>query len=324
MRPFLFSLIVPAVCFAQAPKIVVDQAHFNFGKLFGETKAVHRFRVTNQGSAQLNISRLNPSCGCTSTVMGQWTLNPGQSTEVEATFNPAGFRGLVHKSIQVISNDPSTPTLTLTFEAEVLREVNPSMDSVFYQDIARSAGTQRQSVTFSSGNGHPVRILDASFADAPFLKAAVHPKGLDAVVDITLNPREVPPSRAIGTTTLNVRTDNPKAGNLAISVIWELRASIVAQPIRVAWVEAAGKEQRAKLVFRHVDKKPFRIKGAKSTLSLLRIEGLDKAGSLAEEHELTVVLGAQAKAGMYNEKILVQTDSPDQPEVEVRVAASLR
>lgn len=325
MRLSMLSLIVPAVCLAQQPpRIVVDQAHFNFGKLFGEGKAVHRFRVTNQGSSPLNISRLNPSCGCTSTVIGQWTLNPGQSTEVEATFNPTGFRGPIHKSIQVVSNDPATPTLTLTFEAEVLRDVNPSADSLFYQDIARSAGPQRQTVTFTSATGQPVHIQEASFTDAPFLKAVVHPKGQAGTVEVILNPREVPPARTIGTATLNVRAGNGKANPIAISVIWELRASIVAQPIRVAWVEPAGREQRAKLVLRHVDKKPFRIKGAKTTLSLLRVEGVERAGHLAEEHELTVVLSAQAKAGMYNEKVLIQTDSPDQPEVEVRVAASLR
>ena len=37
-----------------------------------------------------------------------------------------------------------------------------------------------------------------------------------------------------------------------------------------------------------------------------------------------MVLAANAQAGLYNEKVLLTTDSPDQPELELRVAAALR
>jgi hypothetical protein len=107
-----------------------------------------------------------------------------------------------------------------------------------------------------------------------------------------------------------------------ITVQWELKASIQAEPMRVAWVEAAGKELRTKVLLKQVDGKPFRILSAKTTHSLLRVEGTGKGQ--APQHELQVVLAATAKAGMYNEKVTLTTDSPDQPEVELRVAASLR
>ena len=78
---------------AKVPVIAIEQPHFDFGRIYADTKAVHRFKVANKGAAPLNISRLIPSCGCTSTVIGQWTLDPGESTEVEATFNPARVPG---------------------------------------------------------------------------------------------------------------------------------------------------------------------------------------------------------------------------------------
>jgi hypothetical protein len=37
-----------------------------------------------------------------------------------------------------------------------------------------------------------------------------------------------------------------------------------------------------------------------------------------------VVLAAKARPGLYTEKVLLTTDDPDQPELELRVAASLR
>ena len=122
MRIPALVLLAPVVCLAQAaPHISFEASHFDFGKISADTKVSHRFKVTNTGQAPLNITRLNPSCGCTSTVLGKWTLAPGESTDIEVTFNPAGFRGLSRKSIQVVSDDPASPTSTLTFEADVVR-----------------------------------------------------------------------------------------------------------------------------------------------------------------------------------------------------------
>ncbi|NTV73610.1 MAG: DUF1573 domain-containing protein [Holophaga sp.] len=321
MRPFLFSLIVPVLCLAQAPSISVDQPHFDFGKLHGDAKAVHRFKISNKGNAALNISRLNPSCGCTSTVIGQWTLNPGQSTEVEATFNPVGFRGPVHKSIQVVSNDPANPTVDLTFEAEVLREIMPSSEAVFLQDVQRTA-PRKVSVRLVSGNGKPVHVTDARSPVDHYISFSVRPEGNDAWVDIHLEGTKIPASRQSGTDAVVVKTDNPRAAVINVTVQWELRASVIAEPGRVAWVEPAGKELRSKVVLKQVDGKPFRILSARTTNPVLKVEGAGKGA--ASRHDLQVVLAANAKAGMYSEKILVTTDSPDQPEVEIRVAASLR
>ncbi len=321
MRTLVFSLMVPALCAAQAPAISVDQPHFDFGKISGDAKAVHRFKVSNKGNAPLNISRLNPSCGCTSTVIGQWTLNPGQSTEVEATFNPSGFRGLVHKSIQIVCNDPSNPTLSLTFEAEVQREIMTSTDAVFFQDVLRTV-PRKTSVKFSSGNGQPVHITKTDIPDAPYLTTNVRADGKDAWLDILLDGRKIPANRQIETRTVIVHTDNPKMPLVNISVEWQMFASILADPVRVAWVEPPGKEQRTRIALRQVDGKPFRILSARCTNPLLRVEGLGKGP--AAQQEVYVVLSASAKAGMYNEKVVLVTDSPDQPELELRVAASLR
>jgi hypothetical protein len=322
MRSFVLCLMVPTLCAAQqVPVIAVDQTHFNFGKIYAEGKTTHRFKVTNKGTANLNISRLNPSCGCTSTVIGQWTLEPGQSTEIEATFNPSGFRGTVHKSIQVVSNDPANPTVNLTFEAEVLREIMASSEVVFFQDVMRTV-PRKSSVKFTSGSGQPVKLTQAVAAGAPYLTTSLRQDGNDAWVDLLFDGKLVPPGRPVGTDAVVVHTDNAKVPTINVTVQWEMRASLAVDPVRVAWVEPAGKELRAKVTIKQVDGKPFRILSAKTTNPVLRVEGADKKDTV--QHELVVILSANAKAGMYNEKVLLVTDSPDQPELEFRVAASLR
>jgi len=320
----LASLAAPAavVCMAQAaPHISFDATHFDFGKIPGDVKVSHRFKVTNTGQAPLNITRLNPSCGCTSTVIGKWTLAPQESTEVEVAFNPAGFRGLSRKSIQVISDDPASPTTTLTFEADVVREIMPSTDSVFFQDLVRSV-PRKASVKLASGTDKPVKLTEARAPGAPYLSAALRQDGKDAWVDITLDGHKIPAGRTVGADAIIVTTANPKVPTVTLTVQWELRASVVADPVRVAWSETVGQELHTKVVLKQADGKPFRILSARTTNPVLTVEGITKAA--APRQEIEVVLAADAKPGLYTEKVILALDDPNQPELELRVAASLR
>ena len=322
MRIPALVLLAPVVCLAQAaPHINFEASHFDFGKISADTKVSHRFKVTNTGQAPLNITRLNPSCGCTSTVLGKWTLAPGESTDIEVTFNPAGFRGLSRKSIQVVSDDPASPTSTLTFEADVVREIMPSTDSVFFQDLVRSV-PRKISVKLTSGTERPVELTDAKAPGAPYLATALRRDGKDAWVDITLDGRKIPAGRQLGADAVIVRTTNPKVPSITLTVQWEMRADVTADPLRVAWSEPAGKPLSSKVLLKQVDGKPFRILSWKSTNPALSVTGSDQPA--ASRHEIEVVLSADARPGLYTEKVLLTLDDPNQPQLELRVSASLR
>lgn len=320
------TLLVPALVAAQAPAppqphINFDSLHFDFGKIPGDAKVVHRFKVTNTGKATLNITRLNPSCGCTSTVLGKWSLAPEESTEVEVTFNPAGFGGLSRKSVQVVSDDPANPMVTLTFQADVVREVNPSTETVFFQDVVRTV-PRKASVRLSSGNNRPVRVTDTRAPGASWLSAKTRPEGNDAWVDITLDGRKIPTSKMVGADPVIIRTTSSKVPSVTIMVQWEMRPSVTADPVRVAWAEAAGQELTAKVVLRQTDNKPFRILSARATGIHLKLSDLPK--DAAPRQEFQVILPADTPAGLYTEKINLTLDDPDQPQLELRVSAALR
>jgi hypothetical protein len=322
MRIPAIIVLASAACLAQAvPHLTLDATHFDFGKIPADTKVSHKFKVTNTGKAPLNITRLNPSCGCTSTVLGKWTLMPDESTEIEVNFNPAGFRGLSRKSIQVVSDDPASPTTTLTFEADVVREIMPSTDSVFFQDVVRTV-PRKASVKLSSGNDKPVKLTEARAPGAPYLGTALRQDGNDAWVDITLDGRKIPPGRQLGADAVIVRTANPRVPTVTITVQWEMRPSVTSDPLRVAWSEPAGTELQHAVVLKQVDGKPFRILSAKTTNPLLKVVDADPTS--APRHEIQVVLSAEAKPGLYTEKVMLTLDDPDQPELELRVSASLR
>ncbi len=317
----LLALVVPVVCIAQAPVITFEKAHHDFGKIGTERKVSYRFKVTNTGQATLNITRLNPSCGCTSTVIGTWSLEPGESTEVEASFDPRGFRGLVRKSIQVISNDPAHGEVSLSFEAEVVQEIMPSTNTVFFYDLQRSS-PKKATVRLASGNGQPVQVKQTKAPGAPYLRATAKSEGNDALLEIELDGRKLSSGKQRGVDSLTVLTTSDKMPVITISVQWELKATVLSAPERVAWVEPAGKELRSTIKLKQQDGKDFRVTGAKCSTPLLKIAGLGKAG--APQQELQVILAASAKPGTYSENVIFFLDDPNQPELNLRISAVLR
>jgi hypothetical protein len=327
MKDFLAAaLFVPALL-AQAPEptqnpvITFAKTHVDLGKIPADRKVTCRYSVTNTGKAYLNITRVEASCGCTYTMLGKWSLAPGESTEVEASFNPAGFRGVVRKNLTVTSNDPVNPRVTLSFEADVIQEIVPEPSVLFFQDLLRSA-SRKSAVRLKSGNGQPVQVKEVKTPGASYLSTSFRSDGNDVILEVAVDGQKLPAHKQTGTDSISVITTSERMRVVNINVQWDVKPVITATPERVGWVEAAGKMLRTAVILKHADGKPFRVTGAKPTHSAIHIEGLGKAG--AAQQEIQVVLGPEAKAGTYQESVLLTLDDPDQPEYTLRVTAILR
>lgn len=305
---------------APQPAISFDAMHHNFGKISPDKKVGHKFKVFNKGNAVLNITGVNPSCGCTYTAPAKWSLTPGESTEIEAIFNPTGYRGPVRKSLVVISNDPKKPSETLTFEAEVIQEINLKSNAIFFLDVPRTK-PMNSSIRLESGNGEQVVITEVKAAGAPYYRFSHRSDGKDAVLDITFDGKLVPTGQQRGADTITIRHTNPRVPPIVLTSQWELKPAITATPDKVVWQEQAGKELRTKLVLKSATGKPFILKFVSCTNANVRLEGLSPHS--APQQEFTVILGKGAKPGTTNDWLTLSTSDPDQPQLLVRIAAIL-
>jgi len=305
---------------AQAPVITFDKTHHDFGRITPDRKVAARYKVTNTGNAFLSITQVRPSCGCTYTMLGKWSLAPGEATEIEAMFDPKGIKGIVRKSIEVVCNDPKTPNLSLTLEAEVVQEIMPSVESVYFHSVPKS-GTTRSQVRYASGNGEAVQILDVKAPGAPFLSFAHRAEGKDQVLEVAFDGKKVPAGQLRGVEQATVRFTNARMNQLPLNIQWDLKPAIQASPVELVFQDTPGKELRQKLTLKQADGKAFRVTGSRPSLQGMRVEGLNQKASTVE---LTVILPASVKAGRYSEVLSLTTDDPDQPELTVRVAAILK
>src|SRR5574341_353214 len=106
------------------PKLVIQTLEHNFGEIRKGSVAAHSFTFKNEGKADLEITRVAPSCGCTSSEFTK-VGPPGQEGKVTLTFNSVGFNFAVAKSAEVYTNDPEHPQFTLMMNAVVAGDDAP-------------------------------------------------------------------------------------------------------------------------------------------------------------------------------------------------------
>jgi len=104
---------------AKSPRIAVDPVAFDFGKAL-QNKTLHKdFVVRNVGAADLEISRVSTTCGCTAALADSTVVKPGASTTLRVDLQTRTYTGKLERKILVESNDPKSP-LELKVQATVV------------------------------------------------------------------------------------------------------------------------------------------------------------------------------------------------------------
>lgn len=101
----LVSALMSTMMWAQDPVITFDKLEHNFGTIReqdGRVTTIFTFR--NEGMSPLVLSNVRASCGCTTPKWPKQPIEPGESGEIQVTYNPNGRPGHFQKTITVTSN----------------------------------------------------------------------------------------------------------------------------------------------------------------------------------------------------------------------------
>lgn len=133
MKNLLSALLLTFIAFSMqaqqlGPNISWESPTHNFGDIQEKDgKVTHKFKFTNTGNEALVITRVKPSCGCTSSDYTKAPVKPGQKGYVSATFDPARRPGKFSKSITVTTN-AKPPISTLRFTGNVIPKPKTKRD----------------------------------------------------------------------------------------------------------------------------------------------------------------------------------------------------
>jgi hypothetical protein len=112
---FLLSFVTGIIAQINAPKISVKNDHHDFATIVEGEIVTHQFEIKNAGTAELIISQVHASCGCTAAKPEKMKLKPGEKTFVKVEFNSENRLGPQEKFVYVSSNDPINPEYKLSF-----------------------------------------------------------------------------------------------------------------------------------------------------------------------------------------------------------------
>ena len=109
---------------ASGPRISFANAVHDFGKVRSGEVVKFNYAFTNTGNETLEITAVQPSCGCTAA--GDWTrrVEPGQTGIIPIQFNALNYNGPVLKTVSVVSNDKTVPTTVLQLKGTIWRPVD--------------------------------------------------------------------------------------------------------------------------------------------------------------------------------------------------------
>ncbi len=101
------------------PLIIFDTLEHDFGTIIEGEKLMCYFTYQNNGDAQLLLTSVKASCGCTTPDWSSEPLGPGKREELKVLFDASGRKGKQHKQITVHSNG-GTKAVYLTIKANVI------------------------------------------------------------------------------------------------------------------------------------------------------------------------------------------------------------
>jgi hypothetical protein len=296
------------------PAIEVREPTHDAGIIEEGTAIKLQFTVANKGSADLELKRVKPDCGCS---VARWekVISPGKEGTIDAEVHTEFFRGKVTKGFTVFSNDPVTPEMRLSVTAQVkpLVNVTPGRAAL----LAVEDEPVSMEFTVERNGGHAMKIVDI-VPNAAYLKGewTALPGEGRYTVKVTATA-ETPQGRNV--VPFVVKTDLPKAG--MISLVLTVDRGIISVPPMLFYglVPKEMNEPRQAAVTISRQKGGFHVKEA--TVDDPKLQAKLETVRDGGEYRITVVYGGGWEPGIVRKTLTITTDDPQQPVITIPIQA---
>jgi hypothetical protein len=315
-----------------APKIVITKTEFDAGEVKEGPTITHKFEFRNEGTAPLEIKNVVLTCGC-ETVDYDKVIAPGQDGHITLLVKTAGLNGALSKLIVVTTNDAKKPSIDLVLHLTVINDTKGPQGQVIGSFIVYPSNQVAKTVPIGTAADFALTVYTTSTPPARITKAVsesgkfnvtFEPAAGNRFVVRAVSPANLPVGRYQDS--VKLFTDSKETPQIEVqldaAVVLPLRLSPKSLVFdRVASIE--GETPRAsKFVWIMQSGGPaLEIKEVQSSLSFLTAERTENnnAGSVI----LRVHFTAIPPKGSHTGKIVVTTNLPAQPQLEIEVAVNV-
>ena len=198
------AILLPFTLAFSQPKASIESDSIKFGDVYAGEVRTARIRVSNIGNKPLEIVQVQTSCGCTTTKQPSGAIAPGNSDDIEVTYNSTGFRGEIHKQVYVTTNDPSGQSFVVTMVGTIKEELEPvGISGLLWLSTVQLGKSVEQAVSWKNVSGKPITVRKVS-SDADQFK-------------IKWERKTIPPNETFGVQVLLTATkENYQAGTITL------------------------------------------------------------------------------------------------------------
>jgi hypothetical protein len=222
----------PAAAGSGAPKVVCDAPVFDFGVVMGQDSVSHKFILKNVGGQELNVEKVQTSCGCTTAQLSTQKIPAGGQVELSATLSLVGRRGRQQKSIYVMSNDPASPQYRVEITGEVRREIDVSPEMVVFSGTeGDQPPDQKVTVTVNLDTNVLLTGVETNNQSRYGVTMETVEAGKRYTLTVRLNTNGFTSGSARDQVT--VRTDHPKFGQVGIPIFTTIQKEVTAVPVQL-------------------------------------------------------------------------------------------
>jgi hypothetical protein len=313
---------------------------FDFGKILCDKPVEHVFKFKNSGDANLVITSATGSCHCTVPALQKSEYAPGEEGEIKVVFDPKGkAAGKVQQRITVVSNDPTSPTTSLTIEADLMAIVNvePARLVAFGQIAKGETKTMELNFTGRLENFEVTSVtFDGTGEEIKPVIGTPEPVEINGEKMRRVNVKLVyPPAKKIERFQRNViiTTNDAREKEIKLPVMGEVLGDIDVRPLRVSMGLVAREAQFSNTAtISSRSGKPFKIKGIKQVASPgradpeLKFDIKPVTKGSGDPSEYTIAIEGKAPNGGFRSVIdcEVLTDMPGEETIKMGVYVVVR
>lgn len=196
-----------------AQTLALAESRFDAGTVQKGSIIKRDFVIHNTGTADLRIADVKPKCACMTAAFDK-KIKPGAEGKISVAIDTKSFQGKIVKIADVLSNDPTNPSTTITVAADVNAYV--TVLPYGFVRIQAEAGTPTtQEVTLSSDHPafKPVNVITPK----PYLKASLTPGASAAQWKLAVTCDATAPEGLLGDA-ITVQTSVPEQPELSIAI----------------------------------------------------------------------------------------------------------
>jgi hypothetical protein len=308
------------------PAIEISKMVIDLGQIFEKDTYEYVFKVRNKGTEDLVIQDVKPGCGCTTASFDK-LIPPGGEGKIELIVDGHKVEGTFSKPVEVETNDPNYPVLTLTVAGSEMSylSVTPS-GTIFLQ--GRYGQEVEQTLTLTSNEpdlDFKVVGLSSDIDDKITYKAQPGPNKNEYTLRVTKNPK-LPTMSTYGALFVRTNSRNMPETTLQVQVMTKGAISVSPSTLNFGPVKYASESAPAPPVSRDVlvskTTGPFQIQDV--TLNNARFAARVEPVTEGQLYRIRVTFTPPVRTqNRQSEKaeMIIHTDDATEPAVRVQVVA---